>query len=302
MNGPNRFTITETEPTPLLCDFQSFLDYIGANKPYLTPKGYISGKDLFEVNKRMIHPLEGTTSRTGQEFYPQFHLFFHLAQAGRLIQKASGKGNKAILELSDRAKHYSALTPTERYFFLLETLWVDTNWKHIDVSIFKRNDALRVIPILQRLAGKTPNLPIHAGHLVSLPEALGYFWLYFSLFGFWTVTENKEIIPYSKRSFHPAMVTPLPIGVTLVRLLISERNYTTWNLAFRRGLGEWGILPGEPLSVEHRIGLNPLRVLGTMSGKKRGTVQKDQSGESFHLPFVSLFPEGELVNTLPRET
>ena len=88
MNGTNRFTITETEPTPLLCDFQSFLDYIGANKPYLTPKGYISGKDLFEVNKRMIHPLEGTTSRTGQEFYPQFHLFFHLAQAGRLIQKA----------------------------------------------------------------------------------------------------------------------------------------------------------------------------------------------------------------------
>jgi hypothetical protein len=39
-----------------------------------------------------------------------------------------------------------------------------------------------------------------------------------------------------------------------------------------------------------------------MSGKKRGIVQRDQSGESFCLPFVSLFAEGELVNTLPRET
>ena len=88
MNPTDKFKITETEPTPLIRDFQSFLDYIGTNKLYSTPKGYISGKDLFEINKRMTHPLGDTTVRTGQEFYPQLHLFFHLAQAGRLIQKA----------------------------------------------------------------------------------------------------------------------------------------------------------------------------------------------------------------------
>ena len=302
MDSSNRFSITETEPTPLIHDFQSFLDYIGTNKPYLTPKGNLSGKDLFEMNKGMTHPLDGTTLRTGQEFYPQLHLFFHLAQAGRLTQKTVEKGSKITLRLSDRASEYCKLTPTEKYLFLLETLWVDTNWKHIDVSIFKANGVLRVIPILERLAGKTPNVPIHAGHLVSLPEALGYFWFYFSFFGFWTVTENREVVPYSKRSFHPARVTPLPMGITLVRLLISERNYTGWNLAFRRGMGEWGVIPGQPLPEEYIAALNPLRVLGAINGKKRGIAQRDQSGEPFFLPFVPLFAEGELVNTLPRET
>lgn len=297
-----KFTITETEPTPLIRDFQSFLDYVAANKPYPTPRGYLSGKDLFEMNKRMTQPLGGTTVRTGQEFFPQLHLFFHLAQSGRLVQKAVEKASKTVLQLADRAAPYSKLTPTEKYFFLLETLWVDTNWKHIDGSIFKGNSILRIMPVLEGLAGRTPNVPIHAGHLLSLPEFLGYFWIYFSLFGFWTVTENKEIVPYSKRSFHPAMVTPLPMGITLVRLLLRERNYAVWNLAFRRELGEWRVIPGQPLSKESIVGLSPLRALGAIGGKKRGLAQRDQSREPFFLPFVPLFAEGELVNTLPRET
>jgi len=132
-----KFTITETEPVPLIRDFQSFLDQVEVNEPHLTPKGYISGRDLLQMNQRMTQPLDGTTVRTGQEFYPQLHLFFHLAQAGRLIQKDSGKGNKTLLQLSNRAKDYCKLTATERYFFLLETLWVDTKWKHIESSIFK---------------------------------------------------------------------------------------------------------------------------------------------------------------------
>jgi|APFre7841882654_1041346.scaffolds.fasta_scaffold115591_2 hypothetical protein len=43
MNPPDKFIITETEPTPLIRDFQSFIDYIAANIPYLTPKGGLRG-------------------------------------------------------------------------------------------------------------------------------------------------------------------------------------------------------------------------------------------------------------------
>ena len=110
MNSADRFTITETEPTPLICDFQSFLDYIAANIPYLTPKGYVSGKDLFQINKGMTHPIGETRPyRSGQQLYPELHLFFHLAQAGRLIQKAPGKGDKTVQQLTDRMTDYSKL-------------------------------------------------------------------------------------------------------------------------------------------------------------------------------------------------
>ena len=181
MNPPDKFIITETEPTPLIHDFQSFLEYIGTNKPYLTPKGYVSGKDLFEINKGMTHPIGDTTVRSGQQLYPQLHLFFHLAQAGRLIQKALGKADKTVLQLSDQAMDYSELTPTEKYFFLLETLWVDTNWKHVEASIFKGLGILDAQTVLGKLAGRTPNVRICAKDLVSVPDSLGYLWIYFPI-------------------------------------------------------------------------------------------------------------------------
>jgi len=290
-----KFTITETEPTPLIRDFQSFLDYIAAVKPYLTPKGYIGGRALFEMNQRMVHPLDGVTVRTGQEFYPQLHLFFHLAQAGRLIQKESGKGNKAILQLSGRAEDYCKLTATEKYFFLLETLWVDVKWMQIESSIFKGLGGLKIIEVLGKLPGKTPHVPIRAPDLVGMPELLGYFWIYFAFFGFWTATRNKDIVPYSKRFFHPETITPTSLGIALASLLIRERSYVTWNLPFRRELGEWNVNPGQPLPREY------LLILSGKKGRKARIVQKDQAGEPFCLPFVSFFAEGELSKTLPRE-
>jgi hypothetical protein len=296
MNPPNKFTITETEPTPFIRDFQSFLDYVAANKPYLTPKGYISGKDLFEINGRMAHPISDTTVRSGQQLYPQLHLFFHLAQASRLIQNTSGKTDKTVLQLSGRAKEYSNLSATEKYFFLLETLWVDTNWKHIEASIFKGLGILSAQTVLEKLAGRTPNVPIRAKDLVGMPDSLGYLWIYFALFGFWTVTQNKEVASAFKRSFYPGMVTPLPLGVALAQLLVRERNFVIWNLPFRRGLGEWKVNPGQPLPEEY------FAARDTKRSKKPRIIQKDPSGEPFFLPFVSLFAEGGLRNTLPRET
>lgn len=110
MNPFDKLSIAETEPTPLIRDFEVFLKYIKIKEPDLTPKGFISGKDLFEMNKQMVHPLDGTTTRSGREYYPQLHLFFHLAQAGRLSHKASGKGNKTKLQAAEWAQKYTELT------------------------------------------------------------------------------------------------------------------------------------------------------------------------------------------------
>jgi shikimate kinase len=213
-----------------------------------------------------------------------------------LIQKTSGKGDKAVLQLSGRAKEYSDLNATEEYFFLLETLWVDTNWKHIEASIFKGLGILNIQNVLVELAGKAPHVPIRAKDLLSMPESLGYFWIYFSLFGFWTVTQNKEIAPVFKRSFYPEIVTPLLLGITLAQLLVRDRNYVLWNLPFRRELGEWKVNPGQPLPQKY------LLTRGAKKGRKPRIVQRDQSREPFFLSFAPLFSEEELRNTLPRDT
>jgi hypothetical protein len=234
--------------------------------------------------------------RSGQQLYPQLHLFFHLAQAGRLIQKTSGKAGKTVLQLSGRAKEYSNLSAPEKYFFLLETLWVDTNWKHIEASVFKGMGILNAQTVLGKLTGSAPNVPIHARDLVSMPDSLGYLWIYLALFGFWTVTQNKEAASAFKRSFYPGMVSPLPLGIALARLLVKERNFAIWNLPFRRALGEWKVKPGQPLPGEYFATHDAKR------SRKPTIIQKDLSGELFFLPFVPLFAERELVNTLPRET
>jgi hypothetical protein len=296
MNPSNRLLITETEPTPLLHDFQSFLDDVAANKPYLTPKGNLSGKDLHEMNERMTYPISGTTVRSSQQSYPQLHLFFHLAQAGRLIEKTPGKADKTVLQLSSRVKEYSNLSAPEKYFFLLETFWVDTNWNHIEASVFRGMGILNAQTALKELAGSTPNVPIRARDLVSMPDNLGYLWIYFALFGFWTVTKNEEAASAFKRYFYPEMVFPLPLGIALARPLVKERNFVIWNLPFRRALGEWKVNPGKPLPEEY------FATSDTKKGKKPRIIQKDLSGEPFFLPFVPLFAEKELVNTLPRET
>ena len=301
MHPPGKFRITETEPTPLVRDFQSFLDYVGESPPYLTPRGYISGRDLFEMNKRMAHPLSNTTVRTGQEFYPQLHLFFHLAQAGRLIQKSQARGDKSVLQLSDRSAEYLDLTATEKYFFLLETLWVDTNWKHIAVPTFRRYDFLNTQTLLEKVATMTPDKPIQVKDLMTMPYDFGYFWLHFAFFGFWTVTSNKEVVPFSKRFFLPGILTPFPFGVAVAELLVRERNYQVWNLPFRRGMGEWNVKPGQPCPEEYIGELEVLRALTDKKSSGSRTRQRDQSGEPFFLPFVPLFAEGELVNALPRE-
>ena len=295
MNPSTRFTITETEPTSLIRDFQSFLDYVEAEKPGLTPKGFISGKDLFEMNQRMTHPIEGTTARTGQEVYPQLHLFFHLSQAGRLTQKVQGKGAKTILRVSDRAEKYTELTATEKYFFLLETFWVDINWNHVDASVFKGLGIMNVQTVLEQLVQKKPDAPVRATALLSSPDILGYFWVYFALFGFWTVTQKKEINPAYKRFFSPEMVTLHPLGITLASLLLGERDFVRWNLPFRRQFGERKVLPGQSLPE------NDLMFHGPEKIRKLRIVRKDQAGEPFFLPFISLFAEWELSSTLPRE-
>ena len=147
--------ISETEPTALLKDFSEFTAYLTHHPVILaTAREFIGGRDLCALNEAMSEPVPETTTRTRQTLYPQLHLFYYLALAGELFHKVPGKGGKLILEATDRLAQYEELKLTERYFFLLETFWVDCDWKKLQSGHGVRLDPPYEVPPVMELLGE----------------------------------------------------------------------------------------------------------------------------------------------------
>ncbi len=297
-------TITENEPTPLLKDFAAFIDYLKTHKIILTEANeFISGKNLFELNGKMAHPVQDTSTRTAQIHYPLFHLFYHLVLGGKLFKKIPEK-NRIVLKLTDRLQSYEDLKPAEKYFFLLETFWTDINWAHLQPEDFGSSpfNFRRIDTILANIGGMTPGKKIRLRKdlRVSIYD-LKYFFHYFSYFGFWEVTPYK-ISPkrnYPAHAFMAESITPTVFGVAIAPVLNEARNLMEWNLPHRRKLGEYKPVPGSPVPEEEIY--TPLA--GNKKRKIPGSntkVKKSKLGDPFCLPFVSLFASGELQKTLPR--
>ncbi|GGJ87432.1 hypothetical protein GCM10007063_07370 [Lentibacillus kapialis] len=108
------------------------MDYVVQHNMKLTAKNaYISRKHLPIINEQMSVKAKNATSYySQQQYYPYIHLFFHIALNGKLMMK-SGKGKKLHLTVTERWNTFKHLTDTEKYFFLLETFWVDVSWARL---------------------------------------------------------------------------------------------------------------------------------------------------------------------------
>jgi hypothetical protein len=299
------FNITETEPAPLIQDFAAFTRYLRTHQIVLTSANeFIPGRYLYELNKEMTHPLQVTTPRTDQALYPLLHLFYHLALAGKLFQKVPEKGSRLALKPTGRLQLYEELKLAEKYFFLLETLWIDADWKKLQAGYFGNSPLYTVPTVLEYLSEQQPGKKIQlkgkeASDIALMFGEWEYFMLYFSYFGFWKVAHDEELVTQNlpKRSFRAESITPSIFGVTLAQILSQERNLFYWNLPNRRKMGEWNAIPGSPLPDDSSTFFEPKR-------KKPKTVVKVDKGKAedpFFLPFVSLFAAGELQRNLPRE-
>jgi hypothetical protein len=302
------FAITETEPTPLLRDFAIFTRYLSTHHIVLTRANeFLSGSDLYELNQEMTHPLPDTTPRTSQSLYPLLHLLYHLVLAGKLFRKVSEKGSRLFLKPTERLQVYGELKLTERYFFLLETFWIDVDWEKLQEGCFGGPSVYIVPPVLGSLSEQQPGKRIYLkGEEASdMPRMLwdwGYFTLYFSFFGFWAVTRDEDLVARHspKRSFPAETITPSTFGVTMAEVLRKARNLLCWNLPNRRDFGEWNAIPGSPLPGGYSLTFFEVEPERKRS-KASIEVDKGKPGDPFFLPFIPLFAEGELQKTLPRE-
>lgn len=304
-------TITESKPVPILNDFLLFTDYLKNNKIVLTKANeYISRVNLHQINQMMANPVKDNTERSEQPSYPLLHLFYNLIIAGNFFRKVPAKGGRLALEPTERCQMYDARTLTEKYFFLLETLWVDVDWDKLDTSYFRSSWEYTVPTALSFLSEQMPGQKIYIKNCNTLgPESafikLSALNLIFSYFGFWQVTRDESIADkYPKSHFSPEAIIPTYLGVMMAPILTECRPLRLWNLPIRRLYGEWNVIPGSPLPQENadsiierserRLGRGNVRVSFIRPDESRG-------GEDFYRPFAPFFKTGELENTLPRK-
>ncbi|MHA1605558.1 MAG: plasmid pRiA4b ORF-3 family protein [Candidatus Freyarchaeota archaeon] len=308
MRSP-KLEITDRKPTPLVKDFDTFTQFIVDNEVVLTRREHwIPAKVLYEINQRMTHPVKEATPKTAQPGHPLLNLFYHLALAGRLFRKAYGAGGYTLRE-TGRLQLFRELTPAEKYFFLLETLWVDTNWE--DLEIMRGPHPVIPAPItMSYLAQRKPGKKIDLDRLPSGPRFVLGGWsgflLYFSYFGFWNVTfrafEKNGVKTLQSFSIDSIKLTPL--GKTLIPILLRVRNPYLWNLPFRHSvLGEWRVTPGTPTpKIENILEFVSDWLAGSrMKLKMRVKVDEGSLGEPFFQPFVHLLPKGHLQRSLPHD-
>lgn len=292
----------ELIPVTLVQDFEVFIDYLSNHSIQLTNKmEYISRKHLLQINKRLTVRNETATSYTEQIYYPYIHFFYYLVLSGRLFEKVSGKGGKMILHPTERAALYKELTDVEKYFFLLETFWVDVDWaKLADTSdnliIYSLHELFYICT--QEKSGKV--ISLRNNKRWNLPYELfqwNFFYLYFEWFGLWQCEIDKERLDSShyKNIYDAKAIKVTLFGTKIIPILLLERNLYIWNIAERRFLGEINPIPGSKLSVIEYINL-PDKESNIILRK----MNEDQSSQPFFLPFQRLFPKEMLQGTLPR--
>jgi len=311
------FKISEKSPTPLLYDFNIFINYLEENQITLTKTNqYLRGKDLFKLNQLMTNPIEDVTTRTPQETYPQLHLFYNLILAGKLYEKEFKGKTKILLKSTDLLEKYQYLTMTEKYFFLLETFWIDADWRVLQGGTFGKADVYTVTPVMEFLSQQSAGQKIDIqdtkhGQIRQMMWDWEYYLLYFEIFGFWRVLIDEATRKQmsSRRATFAEMLIPTEFGIKMAKVLKEERDLERWNLSYREAMGEWNVVPGSPLGeIDHDPIDELMRTFG--EEKIRNILEKKEieetkvevwEEEKFFKPFQDLFVKGELQKTISKK-
>lgn len=278
---------------PLIRDFDCLCNYLRRHKVHLTKKKeVISRTFLPEINQQMSVKNENATNNKEQEFYPYIHLLFTLAVNGKLFHKQDGAKGRLYIEPAEKLDQYFDLTGLEKYYFLLETLWVDTNWAYVMKRGYNRAGHL-----LQDLLCMVSEEMKSGDSFLITSGDLGPFIDYFSWFGFWEEADEEEFGDQD-HVISGLTKTRLKItdqGCSLARILLVDRNLQLWNIHERKLNGELNPIPGSPADFMALV-LNDEETEEVIENMSK----RDQSSQHFCEPFMKLYPKGSLTKSLPR--
>lgn len=308
--------VTRREPTPILEDFITYTTYLVNNRIELTEKKEVlPPKVLFELNQMMNFSVKDADLKFSQKYYPLLTLFFHIVTNGKLFEKSYKKGGRKIyLEPTDKLSQFNELTDTEKYFFLLETFWVDIDWNEINIWNRYETFPMATVPrLLSFLSMRKPGekIPIDVNSIpnkISYLIKWGYFLVYFSFFGFWEVipAENPPRLFSNRKGFWGKYLIPTRFGITISPILNRERNIFLWNIPLRKRIfHELDPKPGFPIEGSSSSGFEffiyLVREVMDPNIISKASKKASRVSRMFFEPFSSLFPKDELNRGLPRE-
>src|SRR5699024_1628331 len=151
------------------------------------------------------------------------------------------------LEITGRWNDYKQLTDTEKYFFLLETFWVDLNWA--DILNQNTNPIILVIEDIFTKLLDTKQLQLKKSLLARLTYNWNYFFLYLEWFGLWVCETDIENIESANRKteYYVNSILLTPFAEKIVPILLNDRHPQVWNIPYRRENGEVNPIPGSKL-------------------------------------------------------
>lgn len=288
--------ITKTKPTSIVKDFDTFVNYLENNNVMATKaKRFISRKHLIELNNLMTKPKVDVKSHYDQDRYPLLHLFYNICIAGKLFYLSVGKGNRLYFTSTERYKEYKTLNDTEKYFALLQILWIDTNWKDLQIS-----DTLGIGPlteqmniILEEFVKILPNSRtlFYSNSTEYIFLRLSSFLLYLSYFGIWTMERLKDDnITEFNRYFVPESIRLTDFGVQMVKIL-AELNPEDWNKALHKGYTSNSF-------IDSIIGFSANGHLVDIEKAAGKTTKINKPSKQFIEYFAEFFEPGELKHSL----
>ncbi len=271
----NKLDFSSQKSESIVDDFSVFLNYLEENNIKLTKTNhFLQGKVVYTLNQKMtLEEMKNVTTRTPQDSYPLIHLFYHLAISGKLF-KVNYTKSYNYLRPAEHLKKYRKLTKTEKYLFLLETLWLDCDWKKLQVGRFGyrcEDDLEQTLSVLLK-HGPDKYVKVTTGtSLKGLTFSLEYFLKYLSYFGLWRVKYYESAHKGSRRAYSADGITLSKLGAQICPILLQYWPLEEYNLPYMRYLGiDFGI-PGQRIAFE----------------------------KPFWISFIDIFPE--VSGTIPRE-
>ena len=312
MSNQSILRVSESEPTPIVRDFGIYAEFLRNNRVVLTPKSqHLAKATLYQLNKLMQTYVTEDNPNFNQLSYPLLNLFYHLALNGKLLHKVQAKGDRYELQPTVRYSKYQELRSVEKYFFLLETLWIKVDWKELNSTYGRYDVGLNIGNLFKFVGKQVPKKVIKVDVakdeiLKHLLDSLNQHVLTLSFFGLWEVTKDEEAVGilYSKYDFRASTFTPTEFGVAMAIILATVRDLPYWNVPYRRETGEDNLIPGAPLVQNNKYIAIQDMIKEFKTGKKTKKDKKAESDfveEPFIQAFCGFFSPGELETTLSRK-
>ncbi|NQZ60496.1 MAG: hypothetical protein HRT88_23865, partial [Lentisphaeraceae bacterium] len=177
-------------------------------------------------------------ARLDQNHYHLLQLFYHMACRSSLLSIDYSK-KKARFKAGPCLQDYRSLNSTEKYFALLESLWVRVNYEetfgHEDLH-FGSHDK-----IIKGLAGLKSSLNYTVAQFSDKSKTIGYhstpFLMALSFFG---LLDSVELNLKKDPNRYTDLLTSFSVsqfGLDLFKLLIKNRTLKLWNVPGRQDFG-----------------------------------------------------------------